>query len=245
MIRHEATTETFREVAKKGWTESLYDGPNAATFLDDLAGHIIDDQVTTGDELIDALVAWYSHTLKRETIDRFDRLDRGLTADMIGQAALVVSRTKSRRAPYEVQAMYGVGIVNDEGLVCDLMAGKAYIPTDGHLSIGGIRKVVQESRPIVVNSIFPNGYDDVYRFLAYGTPDFSKQYTVDGRCQEAFNPDDYATPLDAVESRQSPVQVLVGTENVQTFLADNQAVGEQIVQLGATGQVEDLLAGAA
>ncbi len=245
MIRHEETMEIFRAVAKSAWLESWYDVPNSRSYLEELAGKIIDDKVTTGDELIDALVAWYGGSLKREAIDRFHKLDTGLVG-MIGQAALVVSRTtRHNRKPRRIEATYGIGIVNGEGLVCDLMGGEAYIPTEGHLSIGGVRKVRQESRPLLVNHTYACGYDDEYRFLAYGTPDFAKQYTVDGRTDEAFEPSDYATPLDAAESREPHVQVFVGTDNVRRFLESNEAVMEQVAALDAAEQVDEILANAA
>lgn len=245
MIRHEGTTEMFRAVAKKGWIEHLSDAPNAASYLEELAGKIIDDKVTTGDELLDSLVAWYGQSLTREAIDRFHKLDSGLVG-MVGQAALVVSRTtRHNRKPRVIEATYGVGIVNGEGLVCDLMKGEAYIPTEGHLSIGGIRKVTQEKRPLLVNKIYACGYDDEYRFLAYGTPNFAKQYTVDGRIEKAFDPSDYATPLDAEESREPHVQVFVGTENVRSFFEYNVAAMEQVTALSAVEQLEDLLTRAA
>ena len=40
-----------------------------------MAGKIIDDKFSIGDELIDALVAWYGGSLEREAIDRFHKLD--------------------------------------------------------------------------------------------------------------------------------------------------------------------------
>lgn len=240
MIRHEETTEMFRKVANKAWLESWYDAPSSKSYLEDLAGKIIDDKVTTGDELIDALVSWYGGSLERPAIDRFHKLDMGLVG-MIGQAALVVSRVRPNNEPRRIEAAYGVGIVNGESLVCNLMKGEAYIPTEGHLSISGIRKVKQENRPLLVNHIYACGYDDEYRFLAYGTPNFAKQYTVDGRTKEAFEPSDYATPLDAAESREPHVQVFVGTDNVRDFFETNEVAIEQITALGANEQLEDLL----
>lgn len=245
MIRHEGTMQLFRAVANKSCVEHLSDAPNAASYLDELAGQIIDDEVTTGDELIDSLVAWYGHSLTREAIDRFHRLDAGLVG-MIGQAALVVSRaTDNRIKPQRVEATYGVGIVNGESLVCDLMRGEAYVPTEGHLRVGGIRKVSQEKRPLLVNKIHACGYDDEYRFLANGTPNFAKLYSVDGRIEKAFKPDDYATPLGAAESREPNVQVFVGTENVRNFFETNQAAIQKVVELGAVDQLESLLSRAA
>lgn len=234
----------FRAIAKKAWLESSYDAPNAKSYLEELARKIIDDKVSTGDELIDALVAWYGGSLEREAIDRFHKLDTGLVG-MIGQAALVVSRTRPNSKPRKIEAVYGLGIVNGVSLVCDLMKGEAYIPTDGHLSIGGVRKVRQENRPLLVNHIYACGYDDEYRFLAYGTPDFAKQYTVDGRTKEAFEPSDYATPLDVAESREPHVQVFVGTDNVRNFIESNEAVLQQVEALEAAEQLEVLLANAA
>jgi hypothetical protein len=246
MIRDQGTTEMFRAAAKKGWTEHLSDAPNTASYLEELASKIINDKVTTGDELIDSLVAWYGHSLTREAIDRFHKLDTGL-AGMTGQAALVVSRTRTRpnTKPCRIEATYGLGIVSGEGLMCDLMKGEAYIPTEGHLSVGGIRRATQEKRPLLVNKIYACGYDDEYRFLAYGTPNFAKQYTVDGRIEKAFEPSDYAAPLDAAESREPHVQVFVGTDNVRSFLESNEAVLRQVEALGAAEQLEDLLASAA
>lgn len=241
MIRHEGTTEMFRAAAKKGSIEHLSDAPNTASYLKELAGKIIDDKVTTGDELIDSLVAWYGHNLTREAIDRFHKLDTGLVG-MIGQAALVVSRTRPNTKPRRIEATYGVGIVNGESLVCDLMRGEAYMPTDGHLSLGGIRRVTQEKRPLLVNKIYACDYDDEYRFLAYGTPNFAKQYTVDGRIEKAFDPSDYITPLDAAESREPHVQVFIGTDNVRSFFESNETVMQRVEAFGATEQIEDLLA---
>jgi len=244
VIRHEGTTQLFREVAKKGYREQLHDAPNAASYLEELAGQIIDEKVTTGDELVDSLVAWYGGSLTKETIDRFNKLDKGL-AGKIGQAALVVSRKRPNQKPFPVNATYGVGLVNGEGLVCDLMRGEAYVPTEGSLSFGGTRGIVQDRRPLLVNHIYACGYDDEYRFLAYGTPDFAKEFTVDGRIEKAFDPSDYASALDASEARQPHVQVFVGTEVVRNFLGSNQAVIERVETLGATQQLEDLLKSAA
>ncbi len=245
MIRHEGTMGIFRSVAKKGWIESLYDAPNSKSYLKELAGKIIDDKVTTGDELIDALVAWYGGNLERETIDRFHKLDTGLVG-MIGQAALVVSRTKPNSKPHRIEARYSVGIVSGESLVCDLMRGEAYIPTEGHLSIDGIYKEVRQDNSLLpLSRIYACGYDGEHRFLAYGTHDFARQYTVDGRTEKEFDPSEYATALDASESRQPHVQVFVGTDNVRNFLKSNEAVMQQIEALGATEQVEELIANAA
>ena len=244
MIRHEGTTEMFRAAAKKGWTENLSEAPNIASYLGELAGKIIDDKATTGDELIDSLVAWYGNSLTIEAIDRFHKLDTGL-AKTIGQAALIVSRTRPVWTSFRVEATYGVGIVNGEGLVCDLMKGEAYIPTEGHLSIGGISKAAQEKGPLLINKIYSCGFDDQHRFLAYGTPDLAKQYTVDGRIEKAFKPSDYATPLDAAESREPHVQVFVGTGAVRNFLEVNEAILKQVETLGLAEQLDNLLASAA
>ena len=240
MIRHEETTQIFRKVARKGWTEHLIDAPNAASYLEELAGKIIDKQVTTGDELIDSLVAWYGKELTRETIDRFNKLDTGLNG-VVGQAALVVSRKRSNRKPFRVDATYDVGIVNGEGLVCDLMKGRSYIPTESHVSVGGMRGVVQEARPVVVTNIYACGYDDEYRFLAYGTPDLAMEHSVDARIKKAFVAEDYATPLDAAESRQPNVQVFVGTECVRDFLGKNEVARAQFAKLEATEPLGNLL----
>lgn len=244
MIRHEGTTEIFRAVAQKGSAEHLHDAPNAASYLEELGGQIIDNGVTTGDELIDSLVAWYGQSLTREAIDRFHKLDTGL-GGMIGQAALVVSRTKSSRKPFHINQTYGVGIVSDEGLVCDLKIGEAYIPTDDHLIIDGSRGFVSDRRPLLVNKIFACGYDDEYRFLAYGTPNLAKQYSVDGRIEKAFDPRDYASLADASESREPHVQVFVGTNCVRDFIEGNDAVIAHVERLGVTETLEDLLAQAA
>lgn len=232
--------QIFRRVADKGYAEHLSDAPNAASFLDELSEKIIDGQVTTGDELVDALVAWYGGSLAKETIDRFHKLDTGL-AGMLGQLALVVSRTRSHRKPFKIGVNYGVGVINGEGLVVDIIRGEAYIPTEGRVSIGGIQRAVQERCSLLVTRIFACGYDDEYRFLAYGTPNLAKRHTVDGRVDEAFEPDDYATRLDANESRQPHVQVIVGTDNVRGFLSSNESAVSQFSNPETVELLENLL----
>ena len=164
---------------------------------------------------------------------------------MIGQAALVVSRTKPNLKPRIIEATYGAGIVSGESLVCNFMKGEAYIPTEGDLNVDGIWRVKQKKCPLLLNKIYACGYNDEYRFLAYGTPNFAKQYTVDDRIEKAFEPSDYATPSDAAESRKPHVQVFVGTNNVRNFLESNEVAIQQVEALGAAEQIEDLLARAA
>lgn len=242
MRRHQETTNIFRAVAKKGWTESTSaQTPNAATYLENLAAQIIDDGTTTGDELIDCLVAWYGPNLTKETIDRFDALDAGLAAK-VGQTALVVSRRLDyHKKPRKVVTTYSLGVVNNTGLICNLPRGEAYLPTEGHLFIQEGRETRQNNGPAVVTKIFAHFWDDQCRFLGTGSPNLAKQYAVDARLNEAFRPDDYATALDAAESREPHVQVFVGNEVVRDFFISNAAAIERVAATGATKQLASLL----
>lgn len=234
MIRDGATTEIFRGVAKKASGEHASGAPNARSFLRELAGNIIDDEASTGDELIDALVAWYEGSLTRQTIDRFDRLDRSL-GEMVGQSLLVVQRFSSKGKPHAVTATYDMGRVSEDGLVCNLMAGRSYVPVNGHVRVSGFRGLERDERPVEVTEIFSCGWDDEYRFLHYGYPNLAKDFTVDGRTKEAFRPDDYVSPLDASESRQPPIQVFLGDEVVAEFLYADTAASRQFARLDAIG----------
>jgi hypothetical protein len=241
MIRDQETTQIFRKVAKKGWIEHDCDGPNASTYLDDLAGEIIDNGVTTGDELMDSLVAWYGGMLTRLAIDRFDKLDRGLKG-MEGQAAMVVSRTKdSMRLPYKVETSYNLGAITGE-LDCDLMRGDCYIPTEGRLSVSGIHRFARARDAIIVTHVTAGGYDDEpYRFFGTGLPNLARDFYPDGRTKETFVPSEYRTALEAAESRKPHVEVILGTERVRNFLATDETALVRFDNVEFTEQLANIL----
>jgi hypothetical protein len=246
MNRHQETTQRFRTLAEKAKREGhSFDPTPTKDYLDELAGKIIDEGFTTGDELVDALVAWFEHTIQRVAIDRFDSVDKRLHG-MLGQTALVVSRERDklsqlRQRPRLIVTTYAIGRINGEALTMDLLAGESTIPTEDNLSVTGIQAPVHREKPLLATKIYGTVEDERLRFLAYGYPNLAKEYYPDGRVESAFVPSDYATPLNAVESRKPYVEVVLGTDEVVNFLNNDSWAIAQLEAAGALAQVSAYL----
>lgn len=234
MARDINTTEIFRGVAQRAArTDKLFgrEQPSPLTFLTDLQQQVLDENATTGDDMIDYLVACYGDCLEDSTIKRFDRLDRKVS-EAVGQTALLVHRERGRRSDglnsygsYAVRATYYVGQLGEGGLQFDLHRGTCVLPTESYQTVStipfGDKKELNGG--IVVNQVFDPHSDDGLASIG----------AIGKYIDLCYDPDrvyaagaEYITPEARTEIEKGVMQLILGTENVSRWIADDSLASD-------------------